>query len=83
MLAAASMTVAMANDAPCGSWHGRLSVGLQRLRVVFDIGIDGTCTFDSPDQGATGLPAELRLCTSDSLVVEMPEIGRASCRERV
>lgn len=75
LLAVASVTAALAADSPCGPWHGRLSVGLQRLRVVFDIGIDGTCTFDSPDQGATGLPAELRLCTSDSLVVEMPGLN--------
>lgn len=56
-----------------GSWNGKLSVGMETLAVV--INIDGdSCTMDSPDQGALGIPAKLKLCTEDSLTVEIPNM---------
>lgn len=42
-----------------GTWEGTLDAGGQRLRVVFHIVAAGdgySATFDSPDQGAMGLP---------------------------
>lgn len=44
-----------------GAWHGVLDAGAVRLRLVFHVtaGEGGTLagTMDSPDQGATGIPA--------------------------
>lgn len=75
--------VALANAAtPQGPWHGRLSVGLQRLNIVFHFNADGTCTLDSPDQGATGIVAELLPCGPDSVVAAVPSL-HAEFRGRV
>lgn len=56
-----------------GSWNGRLQIGLQSLTVVLNIEGD-SCTMDSPDQAAMGLPAKLKVCTDDSLVIEIPQL---------
>lgn len=56
-----------------GSWNGKLQVGMNALTVVIHIEGD-SCTMDSPDQGAFGLPAQLKKCTADSLVVEFPQM---------
>ena len=44
-----------------GSWLGTLQTGGVELRIVFHISQDSvgvlTATLDSPDQGATGIPA--------------------------
>lgn len=56
-----------------GSWNGRLHLGLQSLSLVFNVEGD-SCTMDSPDQAAFGIPAKLELCTADSLIVKVPEL---------
>ena len=43
-----------------GAWNGLLEAGPSKLTIVFHINADGTVTMDSPDQGATGLPAEVK-----------------------
>ena len=61
-------------EVPAGPWHGRISAGIQRISLVFHFGPDGTCTVDSPDQGATGLQARLLPCGSDSVAVAIPAV---------
>ena len=64
----------MGADCISGSWHGKLMAGLDALTVV--IHIDGdTCTMDSPDQGAFGIPAQLKQCTADSIKLEIPQMA--------
>ncbi len=64
---------ATAGERISGSWNGTLSLGLQRLRLVFHIQGD-SCFMDSPDQAAMGLPVKLKLCTADSLIIEAPSL---------
>jgi pimeloyl-ACP methyl ester carboxylesterase len=40
-----------------GAWEGRITVGGQSIRIVFNVAADGATTMDSPDQGARGIPA--------------------------
>lgn len=56
-----------------GSWNGKLVMGGQSLTIVFNINGD-SCTLDSPDQAAMGIPVELKRCTADSLIVESPQM---------
>ena len=42
-----------------GDWNGKLSVGVQKLTLVFHIH-GNTCTLDSPDQGVKGILAQLK-----------------------
>lgn len=56
-----------------GTWNGKLSIGAQALTLVLHIDGD-SCTMDSPDQGANGIPTNLVRCTTDSLVVEVPKL---------
>lgn len=56
---AVAVAVAPAQVSPdiTGAWEGRLSVGGQSIRIVFNVAADGATTMDSPDQGARGIPA--------------------------
>jgi pimeloyl-ACP methyl ester carboxylesterase len=45
------------NAAVFGDWRGTISAGETTLRAAFHLG--ETSTFDSPDQGVVGLPAQL------------------------
>lgn len=56
-----------------GSWNGKLQMGIKTLTIVFHIEGD-SCTMDSPDQAAFGIPAQLNVCTNDSLTVEIPKL---------
>ena len=56
-----------------GSWNGKLQVGFEPLTVVINISGD-SCTMDSPDQATFGIPAMLKTCTEDSLVLEIPQL---------
>lgn len=62
-----------------GSWRGDLDLGVARLPLVFNFSEDAagvtTCTMDSPQQNAKGIPAEVTLCTPDSVVVMVRMIG--------
>ena len=57
MAAVAGMAAGAADF--CGEWSGKLSVGVASLKVVLHMEKqdDGyACTFDSPMQGAYGIP---------------------------
>lgn len=62
-----------------GSWSGELSVGVASLRIVFHItrGPDGSlsATMDSPDQGATGIPASEVRVEGDSVHIGVAVAG--------
>lgn len=66
---------AVAQLAPAGPWHGKLSMGLKKLNIVFNFNADGSCTLDSPDQGASGIAAEAEVLRTDSVVVTVPSLG--------
>ena len=57
-----------------GAWNGLLEAGPSKLTIVFHINADGTVTMDSPDQGATGLPAEVKCLQEDTLSIELPQL---------
>ena len=57
-----------------GSWSGTLDVSGAKLRLVLNIASSGSCTMDSPDQGAKGIPAVLEYVSSDSLLVSVPAL---------
>lgn len=71
---AVAQALAAVAGVPQGPWHGRLSVGLQRLNIVFNFNSDGRCTLDSPDQGAKDIPAEVLPSAPDSVVVAVPSL---------
>lgn len=48
---------AQAAPDPAGDWRGTLQAGAVSLRVALHLG--DTSTFDSPDQGALGIPARM------------------------
>lgn len=56
-----------------GDWNGKLSVGVQKLTLVFHI-YGNTCTLDSPDQGVKGIPAQLKRQTEDSIFIHIPSL---------
>jgi len=62
-----------------GTWRGELALGQTKLPLVFNFSetSDGTtlCTLDSPSQGAKGIPAEVSICTSDSIALNCKSIG--------
>ncbi|MDE5800444.1 MAG: CocE/NonD family hydrolase [Paramuribaculum sp.] len=68
----------MAN-ALTGSWRGELVLGPNKLPLVFNFSEDGRgvtqCTFDSPNQGAKGIPTMVLYCSADSVWVACSQIG--------
>lgn len=56
MIAVAALQTAAAPQL-AGQWDGVLSVGGQSLRIVLRVDPTGAAVVDSPDQGASGLPA--------------------------
>lgn len=62
-----------------GGWRGELSFGGVKLPLVFNFSenMEGktSCTMDSPSQGATGIPVDVKSCTSDSVALECKVIG--------
>ena len=70
----------LAQDRPgvAGTWQDTLQVQGMQLRLVFHIEQNGdslTATMDSPDQGATGIPANRVRATRDSLTIAVASIG--------
>ena len=57
-----------------GTWHGALSIPGGELTIVLHIDQSG-CAMDSPDQGAYGIPAEMKELTDSKVSVEVPSIG--------
>ena len=62
-------------DVISGSWMGTLELGMAKLRLVVHVAQDGSCSLDSPDQGANGIPASIVSRTEDSLEIKVPSIG--------
>lgn len=62
-----------------GSWKGKLSVGNMELTLVFNISEDNggklSCTMDSPDQGAKGIPAEIETDGTAKVKIVVATIG--------
>jgi alpha/beta superfamily hydrolase len=61
-----------------GSWYGKLEIGIQQLRVVFNLKINDkdslSATLDSPDQGAKGIPLGKVILNGDKLTIQAPMI---------
>lgn len=71
MAAVAGMAAGAADF--CGEWSGKLSVGVASLKVVLHVEKQGdgyACTFDSPMQGAYGIPC-VATVQGDSLTVDI------------
>lgn len=66
-----------------GTWTGKLKVGFMQLTLVFHLNKDTNqkwqCTLDSPDQGATDIPAVVNHIAADSLSIGVPAIGVTYC----
>ena len=57
------------------SWNGKLTLGPQSLTIVLNIASDGSCTLDSPDQGAKDIPCATQYLSTDSIRIDIPAIG--------
>ncbi len=79
LLLASMLTWVVAAQDIVGSWNGKLNIGAASLRLVFHIeqAADGqlSCTMDSPDQGAKGIPAKATLGEDKKLSIFVPSIG--------
>lgn len=64
-----------------GIWRGDISVGPNKLPLVFNFSEDWAgqtrCTLDSPMQGAKGIPTTVKYCKDDSLSIKINSIGAA------
>ena len=62
-----------------GSWVGKLKVQGIELKLVINISANEKdsiiATFNSPDQGALGIPTSKVILTDDSLIVKVKSIG--------
>jgi len=66
-------------EAFLGTWEGTLNAGAVQLRVVFHVsaGEGGalSATMDSPDQGATGIPASSASVEGSTLTIALAPLG--------
>ena len=69
-----SLLLSLAAYSQTGTWSGKVNVQGTSLSVVFHLDESG-CTFDSPDQGARGIPAEASLSDLGKVVIKVPSIG--------
>jgi pimeloyl-ACP methyl ester carboxylesterase len=61
-----------------GTWVGKLEIGKNSLRIVFNITAKNdslAISLDSPDQGAKGFTAQQIMVRNDSLLFTVPTIG--------
>lgn len=61
-----------------GAWSGTLRIQAIELDLIFNIKKEDTAysaTMDSPDQGANGIPVRSIVTGTDSIRMEIPEIG--------
>ena len=68
------LVLAVSAYSQTGTWSGKVEVQGKSLTAVFHLD-DSGCTFDSPDQGATGLPALASRTELGKLVIKIPSIG--------
>ena len=57
-----------------GTWNGNLNLGTMKLPLEFHIG-DNSCTLDSPNQGAKGIPGKVNFQSADSISVAFESLG--------
>lgn len=79
LLATLSFSGAFALD---GSWRGLITVGSAKLPLVLNFTDSAgvmSCTLDSPQQGAKGIPAKVLLCSPDSVALWFTAIGAKYC----
>ena len=75
VLAALACAVgASAQSGLAGTWHGELSVPGGSMMLVFHFD-PAECAIDSPDQGAYGIPAEIKTLNAAKAHVEVPSLG--------
>ena len=72
-LACIGLTAAAQNIT--GTWNGELNAGLQKIPLVLNLAADGTCTLDSPQQGAKGIAATIDYISADSLTVSVKQLN--------
>ena len=48
-----------------GSWNGQLDLCVTKLRIVINVSVDGSCSFASPGQSATEIPAKFKTTKVD------------------
>ena len=62
-----------------GVWTGKLNAGAQTLTIVIHVNHDSngnaTSSLDSPDQGASDIPAKVDYCSSDSIAISITNLG--------
>ena len=62
-----------------GAWTGKLNAGAQTLTIVIHVNHDSngntTSSLDSPDQGASDIPAKVDYCSSDSIAISITDLG--------
>jgi hypothetical protein len=65
--------------APRGSWQGNLSIGGNKLPLVFHFNPteagDTKCLMDSPNQGAKDIPTEFTLTSDSTFTIKIPVIN--------
>ena len=55
-----------------GTWHGVMRLNSLELNLVLHLDGDSTCTLDSPDQGAKGIPGIVKELTAEKVDVQFP-----------
>lgn len=73
LLFLASIVTNAQGDEVKGTWSGKLNLYGNELPLVFHLDA-GNCTIDSPDQGAMGIPANLKR-TENGVIVTVPSIN--------
>ena len=72
-------TTSYAQNKIDGVWTGKLNTGAQTLTIVIHVNHDSngnaTSSLDSPDQGASDIPAKVDYCSSDSIAISITNLG--------
>lgn len=72
-------TTSYAQNRIDGVWTGKLNAGAQTLTIVIHVNHDSngnaTSSLDSPDQGASDIPAKVDYCSSDSIAISITNLG--------
>ncbi|MDN5553118.1 alpha/beta hydrolase family protein [Prevotella sp.] len=73
------VTTSYAQNRIDGVWTGKLNAGAQTLTIIIHVNHDAngnaTSSLDSPDQGASNIPAKVDYCSSDSVAISIANLG--------
>lgn len=60
-----------------GVWNGKLDLGAAQLTLVLRISDEEppVVILDSPDQGAEGIPTDVKYLSADSIAIQIPQLG--------